>query len=72
MLISALDGGDYSVSRAGCFTHEALALPTGQEAGLAPELVWTLVNWRKTFWPCQESNSIHPVSQKCRLQCTLL
>jgi hypothetical protein len=49
VLISALDGGDYSVSCTGCFTHEALALPTGLEDGLAPELVRTLWRGEKLF-----------------------
>jgi hypothetical protein len=38
-LTSALDGGEWSVSRPG--RALPLSVPIGQEAGLAPEPVWT-------------------------------
>jgi hypothetical protein len=43
LIPSALDGGDWSASRPGRFTRGEIApVPTGQEAGWAPEPVWTL------------------------------
>jgi hypothetical protein len=40
---SALDGGEWSVSRLGCALPPGKGppVPTGQEAGWAPEPVWT-------------------------------
>jgi hypothetical protein len=52
-MTSALDGGEWSVSRPG----HALPLgkgplvPIGQEAGWAPELVWTHRIEEKSFSP---------------------
>jgi hypothetical protein len=44
-LTSTLDGSDWSASRSGRFTSgEITIVLTGQEAGWAPESVWTL--WR--------------------------
>jgi hypothetical protein len=46
LLTLALNGGEYSASCPGCFTPgEESLVPTGQEAGWAPELVWML--WRE-------------------------
>jgi hypothetical protein len=62
---SALDGGEWSASCPG----SALALgkgppvPTIQEAGWAPELVWTQRLEEKSFHICRESNPDRPVIQ---------
>jgi hypothetical protein len=42
-LTPALDGGEWSASRLGHFTHggEETQVPIGEEAGLAPESLWT-------------------------------
>jgi hypothetical protein len=45
-LTSALDGGEWSASRAGSFILEERApVPIGYEAGWFPEPIWTL--WRR-------------------------
>jgi hypothetical protein len=57
---SALDGGEWSASRPGC------ALPPGkgttvtieQEAGWAPEPVWTQRLQEKSFVPARDRTSI--------------
>jgi hypothetical protein len=62
---SALDGGEWSASRPG------RALPPGkrppvpivQEAGWAPEPVWTQRPEEKSFAPCRGSNLYRPVVQ---------
>jgi hypothetical protein len=42
-LTSALDGGEWFASRPLCFTaEERTPVHIGYEAGLVPELVWTL------------------------------
>jgi hypothetical protein len=57
-MTSALDGGEWSVSHPG----HTLALgkgppvPIGQEAGWAPELVWTQRLEEKSFRLCRGSN----------------
>jgi hypothetical protein len=62
---SALDGGEWSASRRG------RALPPGkgppvlivQEAGWAPEPVWTQRLEQKILCPCRGSNPDRPVVQ---------
>jgi hypothetical protein len=62
---SALDGGEWSVSRGG----RALApgkvppVPTVQEAGWASEPVWAQRPEEKSFRPCRGSNLDHPDAQ---------
>jgi hypothetical protein len=52
ILISALDGGEWSVSRPGRFTTwEKAQVPTAQKAGWAPEPVWTLWRNEKSLAP---------------------
>jgi hypothetical protein len=62
---SALDEGEWSASR----PDRALApakgppVPIVQEAGWAPEPVWTQRLEEKSFRLCRESNFHHPVVQ---------
>jgi hypothetical protein len=64
-LTSALNGGEWSVSRPG----HALSLgkeppvPIGQEAGWVPEPVWTQRLEKKSFCLCQGLNPNHLVDQ---------
>jgi hypothetical protein len=64
-LTSALDSGEWSASRPG----RALApvkgppVPIGQEAGWAPEPVWTQKIEEKCFYFCSGSNLDRPVVQ---------
>jgi hypothetical protein len=72
-LTSALVGGEWVVS----FTPRPLyprgktpppSVPLGQEAGWAPEPVWT--TWRRqNYWPYRDSNSdpsvMKPVDSRC-------
>jgi hypothetical protein len=47
-----------------CFTpRERTPVPIGQEAGWAPELVWTQKLEEKSFRQCQRSNPYHLVIQ---------
>jgi hypothetical protein len=65
-LTSALDGGEWSASRPGCALPPGRGPPepTGQEAGWAPEPVWTqrLEEEEKSFAP----NPGHPVRSQPR------
>jgi hypothetical protein len=62
---SALDGGEWSASRPGraLAPEKELPVPTVQEAGWAPEPVWTLRLQGKSFRLCRESNLDRPVVQ---------
>jgi hypothetical protein len=54
---SALDGGEWSVSRPGCALRpeKGPPVPIVQEAGWAPEPVWTKRLEEKSFCPCRGS-----------------
>jgi hypothetical protein len=62
---SALDGGEWSVSRPGraLSPGKEPPLPTVQESGWAPEPVWTQMLEEKLFCFCRGSNLNHPVIQ---------
>jgi hypothetical protein len=57
---SALDGGEWSASRPG---HALPPVPIVQEAGWAPEPVWTQEDRGKILCPCRGSNPDRPVVQ---------
>jgi hypothetical protein len=65
---SALDGGEWSASRPG----EKAPVPTVQEAGWAPEPVWTHRLEEKLFRLYRGSNLNHPVVQPVARQYTEL
>jgi hypothetical protein len=51
-LTSALDGGEWSASRLSRFPPgKELPVPIGQEAGWAPEPVWTKRKKKKILYP---------------------
>jgi hypothetical protein len=61
---SALDGGEWSASRPGRAFNPGERTPgTGQEAGWAPDPVWTQRMEEKSFDLCRESNPDCPVVQ---------
>jgi hypothetical protein len=62
-LTSALDGGEWSGSRLGCALapRKGHPVPIGQEAGWAPEPVWTQTLEEKSFLLCRGSNLDRPV-----------
>jgi hypothetical protein len=62
---SALDGGEWSASRPGraLVPGKWPPLPIRQEAGWAPELVWTQRIEEKSFRLCRDSNFDRPVVQ---------
>jgi hypothetical protein len=64
-MTSALDGGQWSVSHPSCALPlgKRPLVPIGQEAGWAPELVWTQRLEEKSFHLCQGSNLDRPVVQ---------
>jgi hypothetical protein len=57
---SALDGGEWSASRLGrAFTHgKGPPVPIVQEAGWAPEPVWTQRLEEKSFAPAEDRTPI--------------
>jgi hypothetical protein len=61
----ALDGGEWSVSRPGhaLAPEKGPLVPIGQEAGWAPELVWTQRLEEKYSCLCWGSNLNRPVIQ---------
>jgi hypothetical protein len=63
-MTSALDGGEWSVSRPGRASPPGKGppVPIVQEAGCTPEPVWTQVRG-KILCPCRESNLDRPVVQ---------
>jgi hypothetical protein len=64
-LTSELDGGEWSAS-CSCRTLDpgrGHPVPIGQEAGRAPEPVWTQRLEEKSFYLCQGSNPNHLVVQ---------
>jgi hypothetical protein len=67
-LTLALVGGKWSLSHSGHFTPgERAPVPIRQEAGCAPELIWTM--WRReNSWPYRDSNSdpsvVQPVASR--------
>jgi hypothetical protein len=60
---SALDGGERSASRPGraLTPGKEPPLPIGQEAGWAPDSVWTQEVRGKISCLCRRSNLVHPV-----------
>jgi hypothetical protein len=61
---SALDEGEWSVSRPGrALPPGRPPVPTGQEAGWAPQLVWTRRIEEKSSCLCRGSNLDRPVVQ---------
>jgi hypothetical protein len=65
LLTSALDGGEWLVSRLGRFTPGERALVSiGYEAEWAPELAWAL--WRREkSCLCRDPNpAVHPVARR--------
>jgi hypothetical protein len=62
---SALDGGEWSASRPGraLAPEKGPPVPIVQEAGWAPEPVWTQRTKEKIFCPCRGSNPDRPVVQ---------
>jgi hypothetical protein len=62
---SALDGGEWSASRPGRALAPGIGppVPIVQEAGRAPEPVWTQRLEEKFFRLCRGSNLDHPVVQ---------
>jgi hypothetical protein len=62
---SALDGGEWSASRPGRALppEKGPPVPIVQEAGWAPEPVWTKRLEEKSFAPCRGSNPDRPVVQ---------
>jgi hypothetical protein len=63
-LTSALDGGEWSASRPG--RALPLSVPTGQEAGWAPEPVWTQGLEEISFAPVGDRTPIvQPVVRHC-------
>jgi hypothetical protein len=57
-LTSALDGGDWSNSRLGRFTHKRKTLvPTQQDAGWAPAPIWTFRKTEKSVAPTRNPTS---------------
>jgi hypothetical protein len=66
---SALDGCEWSASRPGRFTSgERSPVPIGEEAGWAPEPVWTLYNTEKTLAPIgNRILAIQPVAKQTEL-----
>jgi hypothetical protein len=62
---SAVDGGEWSASRPGraLVSGKGPPVPTVQEAGWAPEPVWTQRLKEKSFRLCRELNLDRPVSQ---------
>jgi hypothetical protein len=62
---SALDGGEWSASRPGRALPPVKGppVPIVQEAGWAPEPVWTQRLEEKSFCPCRGSNPDRPVVQ---------
>jgi hypothetical protein len=65
LLISVLDGGEWSSSRPGRALPPGKGhpVPTGQEAGWAPEPVWTQRSEEKSSCLCLESNLDRSVIQ---------
>jgi hypothetical protein len=65
-LTSALDGIQWSASRSGLFTtKENPLVPTGQEAGWAPEPVWTLWSWEESLAPVgNRIPAVQPVAHR--------
>jgi hypothetical protein len=63
--ITALDGGEWSASRPGraLAPRKGPTVPTVQEAGWAPEPVWTQRLEEKSFCLCRRSNLDRPVVQ---------
>jgi hypothetical protein len=67
LLTSALDGGEWSPSRPGHFTSEETVppVPIGQEAGWAPEPVWTLWSREKSFDSAgYQTSAVRPVPRR--------
>jgi hypothetical protein len=62
---STLDRGEWSASRPGCplTPGKGPPVPIVQEAGWAPEPVWTQRLEEKSFRLCRESNPDRPVFQ---------
>jgi hypothetical protein len=62
---SALDGGEWSASRPGraLAPEKGPPVPTGQEAGWAPEPVWSQSSEKISFCLCRGSNLDRPVVQ---------
>jgi hypothetical protein len=69
---SALDGGEWSASRPGrAFAPEkGTPVPIVQEAGWAPEPVWTQRLEEKSICQCRGSNLDRPVVQPVARHCT--
>jgi hypothetical protein len=66
-LASERAAGEWSASRPSRFTPgERAPVSTGQQAGWAPETVWT--TWRKISWPYRDPNSdpsgVQPVASR--------
>jgi hypothetical protein len=67
-LTLALDGGEWSVRCPCPFTSRERGLvPTGQEAGWAPEPVWTL--WRRDKSSTPENRSMNIIGEKWLIYC---
>jgi hypothetical protein len=68
---SALDGGEWSASLHGYALPPGKGplIPIGQEAGWAPEPVWTQRLEEKYVFPCQGSNPFRPVVQSAARRC---
>jgi hypothetical protein len=62
-MTSALDGGEWSASRPGSALPPGKGplVPTVQEAGWAPEPVWTKWLQEKSIRLCRGSNLVRPV-----------
>jgi hypothetical protein len=70
-LTSAVDGGDLSDSRPGCFTAELRAPGTHWIGGwMSPRAILDAVLKRKIPNPCQESNPRTPIIQSVAQRCT--
>jgi hypothetical protein len=71
-MTSAVDGDEWSVSRPGCTLPlgKRPPVPIGQEAGWAPEAVWTQRLEEKSICLCRGWNLDHPVIQSVVRHCT--